>query len=343
MLDRKSIDTAPSARPHLPLSFGEETAVECNSLLTFAENTRQVTPSLIDYDAARPAHFRSRSAVASINGLSLFAASLPNDRLQARVGGEADYTFGFHLSGECAFQVERSVLTIRPNISAVFLPADCPWVVDVASPSTTILSVKESRLISTLTTMLGGDVQQLIVPQFRLPAEVSLHFGQISFDHIFRGLCAQIDSYGTNQAMLDASGLDDVFYRTLALALRPEVFAKQSELPAVRIKPRRLDKLCQHIMARLGDRITLTDLERAGHMSRRTLHHAFTRAYGMSPMAWVREQRLLKARGLLSGRDAVRSVSEVLYACGFNNASQFAVDYARRFGELPSVTFKNKR
>lgn len=329
--------------PHHQLAFGEGEAVECNSLLQFSENTRQIVPTLIGYDAERPQEFRSRASFSLINGLPLFSASLPNARTHARVGGGETHTFGFHLAGDCAFEVERSIYSIRPNASAVFLPVDCSWIVEVSNPSTVVASVEKGRLESTARIMLGDGFNESLVSRFRNPAELALQFGSLSFDSIFRLLFSQIDGYRGNQALLDASGLDDTFYRTLVIAMAPETFARQSGKPAERISSRQLERVRQYVMANLGGHITLTDLEQVAHMSRRTLHNAFMKAHGLSPMAWVREQRLLAALQQLRGSASVGSVTEVLYSCGFTNASQFAALYARRFGELPSETLARSR
>lgn len=328
----------PMESCHLPLAFGSSHAIACNSLLEFAENTRQVMPSLIDYDGPESKHFRSRGALVRINGLALFSAVVPQSCTHAKVGGEESYTFGFHLAGECFFRVENKLFTIRPEISGVFLPAHCPWVVDVSSPSTVITMIDKSRLQSTAEIMLSEHFEPSMLSRFKNPAEIQLHYGAISFDQIFKRLCRQIDAYGNDQAMLDLSGLDDVFYRTLALALAPDVFARQSEKPFGHVGARQLNRVREYVMSHLDKRITLTDLEAVGCVSRRTLHNAFVQACAMSPMAWVREQRLHEARRLLNGRGSDLSITEVLYGCGFTNPSQFTAQYFRRFGELPSVT-----
>lgn len=328
---------------HHRLAFAEHEAIECNSLLEFSETTRRAVPKLIGYDAAEPHAFRSKASFASVNGLSLFAASLPNARTYARVGGCDENTFCFHLTGECAFEVERQTLRVRPATSAIFLPNDCPWLVEVSNPSTVVAAIKKTALESTVRTMLGSDVQESLISVLRNPSEISLEFMGLSFDAVFRLLFSQVDGYCGSQAMLDVSGIDDAFYRNLALAMLPGVFAQQSQRPLERVAPRQLDRVCQYVMAQLSHRITLTDLENVGHMSRRTLHNAFMRAFGLSPMAWVREQRLLAARHLLSRPSSTRSVTEVVFASGFASASQFSARYAERFGELPSVTLARSR
>lgn len=342
---RKAFDISPeaalAARGQSALALGKREAVQCCSLLEFAQNTRQAVPSLIDYDARAGTKFQSYSTMVRINETKLFAANMPAVRTQAKVGGEASHTFGIHLAGECFFQVEKKIYAIRPKLSAVFLPDHCPWVVEVVEPSTVVASIDKHRLESTARVMLGESFRSSVLPRLRQPIELALQFGPVSFDWSFRNLFAQIDSLSADTAMLDASGLDDVLYRALVLSLAPDVFVSLSQSPALRASARQLNRVCGHITANLANRITLTDLERIGHMSRRTLHNTFIAAFAMSPMAWVREQRLLAARAQLIRAKGEATVKQVMIQVGFHNGSIFAAQYFRRFGELPSQSYSN--
>ena len=63
-------------------------------------------------------------------------------------------------------------------------------------------------------------------------------------------------------------------------------------------------------------------------------------AVGQSPMAFVKEVRLRRARDMLGRTDLSPSVTETALACGFTNLGHFAKDYFKRFGERPSDTIK---
>ncbi len=337
--DVKATQHLGAFEDRISLAFGQRQAVLSSSLLEFAENTRHAVPSLIDYDTRRPQGFYCWSSFAQVNGIRMFSAFMPNVETLARVGGESQPTFVFHIKGECFFEVEAKAYAVRPNLSAVFFPEHCPWVVDTVYPSTVVISIDKSQLEATARTMLAEDFRTLMMPRFKNPAQLNLQFGSVSFDQSWQQICLQIDAYSGNEEMLALAGLDDLIYRNLALTLAPDVFAKQSEMPVLRAGARQLNRVCEFVEANLANRITLTDLERIGHMSRRTLHNAFLKAYGLSPMAWVREQRLLQANRKLKSRSLYRSVSEVLFGLGFTNSSLFASQYFRRFGELPSTTF----
>jgi AraC-like DNA-binding protein len=59
----------------------------------------------------------------------------------------------------------------------------------------------------------------------------------------------------------------------------------------------------------------------------------FRRTYGQAPGRWLAEQRLTYAAQLLA--DGERSVTEVCFACGFGNLSNFIRAFGRRFDVSP--------
>jgi AraC-like DNA-binding protein len=325
----------------VPLAFGDRSATHCESLLSFAENTRLMIPTLLDYDAADPARFQCRASVSAFGGLTMFSANLPAAVTQARVSERAESTFCFHTDGDCDFRTDGALHRVRPRQTALFIPDGYSWAVTAQNAATVVVSLNRGRLVATAQTMAGRDSKAALGHQFDHPSTISLGFEKLSFDAVFRGLFTQIDLYADQPEMLGLSGIDDSFYRTLAVALDPQAFVCQAEARRLPRDQRRLTRVCEYVMANLDSPITLTDLERIGHMSRKTLHNAFLATYRLAPMQWVREQRLLKARGLLLASSM--TVTEVLFASGFTHASQFAALYARRFGELPSVTRKVNR
>lgn len=83
----------------------------------------------------------------------------------------------------------------------------------------------------------------------------------------------------------------------------------------------------------------ISDLCRVIGVSRRNLFYAFDAVLGLSPHQYLKTVRLHAARHALKhlGPDKGR-ISDLAWDCGFSKPSQFAADYKRRFGELPSET-----
>jgi AraC family ethanolamine operon transcriptional activator len=94
------------------------------------------------------------------------------------------------------------------------------------------------------------------------------------------------------------------------------------------------------MQARCGDRLSVLDLCRELGVSERTLHYAFQEVRGLSPMAYFKSSRLNAVRQELKAAPAgTTTVREIALRWGFWHTGEFAADYRRLFGELPSQTF----
>ncbi|MGW1077155.1 AraC family transcriptional regulator [Streptomyces sp. NPDC002537] len=88
--------------------------------------------------------------------------------------------------------------------------------------------------------------------------------------------------------------------------------------------------------------LTLADLALAGRVSPRSLQEAFRRHLGTTPLGYLREVRLGRARhDLLAGRgNPAVTVSAVACRWGFCNLGRFAGLYLEKYGESPSRTLR---
>jgi AraC-like DNA-binding protein len=87
---------------------------------------------------------------------------------------------------------------------------------------------------------------------------------------------------------------------------------------------------------------TVADLAECAGVSERSLHAAFRRQLGTSPMAYVRRRRLDQAHDELLRLDpsAGVRVTDVALRHGFAHTGRFAAAYRERFGEPPSATLR---
>jgi AraC-like DNA-binding protein len=86
--------------------------------------------------------------------------------------------------------------------------------------------------------------------------------------------------------------------------------------------------------------ISVVDLCSHTNSSQRSLEKAFLKRFGVTPKKYIKYLRLSRVRDDLvdfSGQDA-ESIIEVAGIHGFWHMGQFAADYRRTYGELPSVT-----
>lgn len=77
------------------------------------------------------------------------------------------------------------------------------------------------------------------------------------------------------------------------------------------------------------------------HVSERSLRYIFHEFFGMSPMTYLKTQRLQHAhRHLQESSSAQTTVTDVAIQWGFWHMGQFAKDYKDMFGERPSETLR---
>ena len=85
--------------------------------------------------------------------------------------------------------------------------------------------------------------------------------------------------------------------------------------------------------------LTLADLTSA---SARSIFRLFRQFRGYTPREFIRQQRLIHARNMLLDSHAEHSIAAVAAACGFKDASHFAREFDKAFGETPSAMRRNK-
>ena len=112
--------------------------------------------------------------------------------------------------------------------------------------------------------------------------------------------------------------------------------------PAPGVAPASLKRALAYIEERLDQPLTLEHIAAAARCSVRSLQRAFHDSRQTSVMHYVKIQRLHRVRHELRNADEARSVTDAAMRWGFLQLGQFAADYRRLFGELPSHTLRSR-
>jgi len=99
----------------------------------------------------------------------------------------------------------------------------------------------------------------------------------------------------------------------------------------------------QYMQERIGESLSIRDLCSVTRASYGTLEKGFRETYGMSPLAYLRVLRLLRARTALRQPNQETTVTGVAIQFGFLELGRFSVQYHERFGETPSETLHKTR
>ena len=99
-----------------------------------------------------------------------------------------------------------------------------------------------------------------------------------------------------------------------------------------------VDKARQFVASHLDTPLTITDLCAVANVSRRTLQYSFESILGVSPIQHLRISRLNGVRRAIISSANHHHILDIAAQWGFWHMSQFAKDYKKLFGELPSQT-----
>lgn len=115
-------------------------------------------------------------------------------------------------------------------------------------------------------------------------------------------------------------------------------------LESVAARRRLVDRARALMLAQADEPMSVLELCRHVGASQRKLSYCFQDVLGMSPARYLRALRLNAVRRALKTNDDPRTgVQDIAARLGFWHLGQFALDYKRQFGELPSQTLRKAR
>ncbi|MGI9243449.1 MAG: helix-turn-helix domain-containing protein [Verrucomicrobiales bacterium] len=137
--------------------------------------------------------------------------------------------------------------------------------------------------------------------------------------------------------------LEEHFVETLLLTLDSSR-AIEDQRPMTHTRQTALKNALEVIAEHADEPLQITELERLSGASGRTLRYAFQEEFGVSPVQYLHAFRMNRVfRRLRQDRSPGLTVAEVAKTGGFWHMGQFAANYRKMFGELPSKTIARTR
>lgn len=334
------MNRVPPTSPLPSLLFGDKTAIVDRNAAQVAERISPVLPLRVRYEAIGDEDdFVHRTQLARINELELMAAATKPLHVDVRQSDTP--LLIIPIQGAYHAYVDGKVLEGQAGRSACYLPAS-RWILKTEVVSVLVINLNRERMERLTRLMLGQPEGKTHPFDWTQPHQLDMHGCGLAFDRMFRQVGAMLDVMFQQPGLLEQSGLDDMVYRIVAMLLQPSLFAgsaihnkDQPGLPSVP-----LAVACDYIRDNLQKRINLTDLQQVSGMSARNLQYVFQKQFGCTPMKWVAQQRLAKAREQLSHPELKTTVTAVATALRFSNLGNFSRLYQQEFGELPSATLE---
>lgn len=115
------------------------------------------------------------------------------------------------------------------------------------------------------------------------------------------------------------------------------------DAPGKGVAPAVVTRAERYLKENSEEPLRLEDIAQAIGVPARTLLLSFQRFRGTSPMRYLRDLRLDRARALLAQGVGGTSVTNVALDCGFTHFGRFSQYYGQRYGEAPSETLARNR
>jgi len=101
----------------------------------------------------------------------------------------------------------------------------------------------------------------------------------------------------------------------------------------------RIARTIRYLQENYKQSIDVSSIAKFAGMGNSTLHHAFEKFVGQSPIQYLKKIRLHQARLMIVSNGL--NASEAAYQVGYNNTSQFSREFKRQFGFPPSHAAEN--
>lgn len=99
--------------------------------------------------------------------------------------------------------------------------------------------------------------------------------------------------------------------------------------------PGECETIKQYIDSHYQENIVLDRLAEVSHLNKFYLSHIFAKAFGISPITYLLERRILHSKELLKSTDF--SITQIAHTTGFSSANYFSQSFKRYTGLTPAV------
>ncbi len=168
----------------------------------------------------------------------------------------------------------------------------------------------------------------------REPRELTLADRTYFEDEQIAALCQSLANDGWD----DADGLlraNETAHEVLSLLLRSQGVNRTGAVLKGGLAVATRRRLRDYIDANLTQPLTLGELARVANLSEFHLARMFRASFGLPPHAWIAQQRLERARGLL--RTTSLPLADIATQSGYANASHFSHRFRQGAGVSPAV------
>jgi AraC-like DNA-binding protein len=244
-----------------------------------------------------------------------------------------DYWVHVPMHGRLTVTTASRALDFDPLHAAVTSPFEPHSLVTDAGSARLSLAVKADALARHLAALLEESPRAPL--RFTPVIGLESGFGQ-SFARLLQSVARDYCLSATLSHPLVINDFEQFVMTSLLISV-PHNYSDALRKRDKRVAPRDVRRVADYLREHAAEPIALEDLVRLSGVAARTLLKHFKDTYGISPMRFLRNLRMQRARDDLL-REPSTPVSEVALRWGFSHLGRFAQAYRARFGEPPSQT-----
>lgn len=279
---------------------------------------------------------------ALVNGLGLPKSSVTYLRFGCDCEAGPDLPLDFHTiqltqSGNCTFRIGSEEVPGSPDRPVLLSSGKRVRVRHSHDNGILCFIVKDQVLRQFISAWTGIED----VPPIRFQAELDPTRSQTaSVLTLFRTFVRELDRSGS---VLEVPAALASFEHTLITSM---LFGLEHNLrefldkPSINAGLATVRRVEGYLEAQAEQPVDLPTLARETGHSASSIHRAFRRYRGSTPMAFLREVRMQLVRRRLLEAERGALVTETALDCGFTHLGRFAGEYRRRFGETPRQTLR---
>lgn len=281
--------------------------------------------------------FQHRTSVYSHQGVRMIAVSSTPTVMKVN---DPDCTIALPLWGSLESWIRGKKFQPETGSHAVFNPKGARHS-EGGDKSALLISISEERILGTAKVMLGERYADIL--DLHTARLLNTKFESVDFKQVLGQMCNLIDQFHGDQTLLRSFNVDENIARLMVMMLAPEHFIKDQIPKHTDDRSRVINHVCEFLTANLEQSLSLTTLESISGLSARVLQSEFQKRFGLSPIQWIKQEKLAYAHQLLTTSGTATTVSEVAAMCGFSNFSEFSRQYQQRYKLRPSEVLKQSK
>lgn len=322
----------------MPLAFGNRLATVEHDPDRLAQQVRRAVP-LRDLTPCRSTErFLHRSAHVQASGLGITAAA--HSPLHGANHAHNRAVFTLPTLGEKRFHIGGRSYRARAGHGALFLPGDA-YTLETTTCSGVMFTLCPRQLAAVASAMAGPDARPF-QPSDRPLQFLESHPQEGKLLALMRLSLQLIDMATTHGPTVSGQlGLEDKLQRLMALLIYPQLVSHPYP-PRPGLGKREKESFAALLEAIQQDPMgdwTLTRMEQKACLSRLHLQHQFRVLFDLTPLQWLRHQRLCWARHQLDSPEPI-ALEPLALQCGFKDLASFRHHFQQQFQMAPEVLLR---